>query len=349
MMIFCTLFNSGYLDKGIVMFRSLQRAAGEFKLYIVAFDDKCYDVLTDYENEQIIPIRLSEFEDDRLLRAKKNRTQQEYCWTCSCHAIKYVLETYQEKVCTYIDADMYFYRNPQCLFDEITAEQCDVGIIEHRLSNNVENRRVLQLSGRFCVEFNTFYATDNGKKILNWWCDRCIELCTAKPDGVHFGDQKYLDDWQERFHGVHVIQHPGAGVAPWNVAQYQLAYCDGDNIFLVKKKTKEKTPLIFYHFQAMQYHEDGTVDIGINLYPGLAQVILYRKIYREYLQKIEEERQVLLEKYGLDLGLNFRVKFDRKKYFFQDILGERNPFIMIRKMWRLFVRKNRDYIKKSGM
>ena len=37
-MVFCNLFNSGYLDKAIVMSHSLEKACGnDFKLYIVAF------------------------------------------------------------------------------------------------------------------------------------------------------------------------------------------------------------------------------------------------------------------------------------------------------------------------
>lgn len=342
-MVFCTLFNSGYLDKGIVMFQSLLNVTNNFRLYIIAFDDKCYEVLQHYKCKQLIPISLNEFEDERLREAKGNRTQQEYCWTCSCFSIKYVLEKFKEKVCTYIDADMYFYADPKVLFDEIEQSGCDVSIIEHRLKDNVENRRVLSLSGRFCIEFNTFYATANGMRILNWWCDRCFELCTAKQDGVHFGDQKYLDDWEERFQGVHVLQHWGAGVAPWNIARYRLS--DSETIKLYVNGRKETVPLIFYHFQAMKYIGNQQVDVGINMYPGYSQPKLYRLLYKAYLKKIEEQRKILASVYDLDLSNWVSEKFSKKEYLLKDITGERNPIIIFRKLWRLFIRKNRDYIQ----
>ncbi len=342
-MVFCTLFNSGYLDKGIVMFQSLLRVTENFRLYVIAFDDKCYDVLQDFKCKQLIPISLQEFEDERLKEAKANRTQQEYCWTCSCFSIKYVLEKYKEEVCTYIDADMFFYASPQVLFDEIEQSGCDVSIIEHRLTDNTENRRVLSLSGRFCIEFNTFYATENGMYILNWWCDRCFELCTAKQDGIHFGDQKYLDDWEERFQGVHVLQHWGAGVAPWNIARYRLDD-NGINLLKVKGK-KDSVPLIFYHFQAMKYIQNKQVDVGINMYPGYSQPKLYNMLYKDYLVEIEKVRKMILDKYELDLGSRISERFNKREYLVTDIAGERNPLIIFRKLWRLFIRKDRDYIE----
>ncbi len=344
MMIFCTLFNSGYLDKGIVMFQSLKRVTDNFKLYVVAFDNKCCEVLQKYRCDQLIPISLHEFEDERLLEAKSNRTEQEYCWTCSCHAIKYVIERYHESMCTYIDADMYFYANPQVLFDEIEASGCDVSIIEHRLSNNIENRRILQLSGRFCIEFNTFYATDNGMYILNWWCDRCLELCTAVQDGIHFGDQKYLDDWEKRFDGVHVLKHPGAGVAPWNIARYRLKEKNGNEFKIKFEEEKGIHTLIFYHFQAMKYLINNQVDIGINLYPGYAQPIFYYTLYKDYLKKIEIMRDMLKNEEQLDLRSKKFAKFDKKEYLMHDIMGERNPVIICKKLWRLCFLKERDYI-----
>ncbi len=342
-MVFCTLFNSSYLDKGLVLYDSLTEVSDNFVLYVFAFDEYCFRVLKDLDYEFLIPISLEEFEDDKLLQAKKNRTEREYCWTCSCHTIKYVLEKKKENNCTYIDVDMFFYSNPHILFDEILESKCDVSIIEHRLSNALENRRAEKLSGKYCIEFNTFFATERSLAILNWWCDRCIELCTAIPDGVHFGDQKYLDDWEERFEGVHILQHLGAGVAPWNIAQYKLKTIEDDKIYIFHKRKRESVELIFYHFQAMKYLQDNMVDVGVNMYPGYVDPQLCRLLYRNYIDIIEKKRVWLRENYSINLAERFSTKFSKKEYFFGDILGERIPFVIIGKVWRMCIRKKRDY------
>lgn len=345
MLVFCTLFDSGYVDKGLVMYESLKKVCGSFRLYVVAFDDMCYKVLSDYESEYLIPICLRDFEDEKLLAAKKNRTSQEYCWTCSCHAIRYVLKKYCEPVCTYIDADMFFYSDPKVLMKELVDAEADVGIIEQGLDNHIENKRVLQWSGKFCVEFNTFFATENGLKVLEWWCDRCIERCTSIPDGQYFGDQKYLDDWETRFRGVHVYVHKGAGVAPWNVSQYRLKKMLSDELYV--KWGKKTYQLIFYHFQAIKYLTNNTVDIGVNLYPGKAQKKLLNVLYIDYLRRIEQKRKQLACQYAIDFEKGKRKPFNKMLYVQEDIMGERNPLIIFEKIWRILIRKKRDIYYKG--
>ena len=45
MLTFCTLFDSNYLDKGLVLCKSMNNVMPEFKLYILAMDDKCTEIL----------------------------------------------------------------------------------------------------------------------------------------------------------------------------------------------------------------------------------------------------------------------------------------------------------------
>ncbi|MBD5483059.1 MAG: glycosyl transferase [Lachnospiraceae bacterium] len=346
-MIFCTLFDSGYLDKGLVLYDSLCKNAGDFRLYVVAFDETCRRVLSHYANERLVVISLAEFESEELLEAKGNRNAREYCWTCSCHAIKHVLTHYKESHCTYIDADMYFYQDPRCLLKEIEDDHCDVGIIRHGFIPNKENMRYINLSGEYCVEFNTFYRTDNGQAVLNWWCDQCLDCCTEKTDGIHFGDQKYVEQFQKRFTGVHVQQNKGAGVAPWNIARFELeSAAQGDAIVLREKKTRETFPLIFYHFQQIRYLSASSADINAYLYPRRASLKLRDTIYLPYMRRLSDKRRELSEKHGIDLDQKtaYVKKQGLMAYIKFLIQNERDFLIAIRRLYRALFRRRHDYI-----
>ena len=54
----------------------------------------------------------------------------------------------------------------------------------------------------------------NGRRVLTWWKEKCMEWCFDIPEPDRMGDQKYLNGWPEKFPGVWELQHLGGGVAP---------------------------------------------------------------------------------------------------------------------------------------
>ena len=83
----------------------------------------------------------------------------------------------------------------------------------------------------------------------------------------------------------------------------------------------------------------------VNMYPGCVQTELVEMLYKEYLEKVEEKRSFLFHNYKLSYQGQIRERFEKKTFFFEDIMGERNPFLFLSKVWRLLVRKDRDYIR----
>ena len=132
----CTLFDHNYLDKGLVLYDSLMACCENFVLYVLAMSDRCYEILCDLKLSHIVPIRLSDFEDEDLLQIKPTRGVGEYCWTCSSSLILYVLRTYKPEYCTYVDADIYFYSDPRVVIDEMYNKGASVQIIGHRFASN---------------------------------------------------------------------------------------------------------------------------------------------------------------------------------------------------------------------
>jgi hypothetical protein len=183
---FCTLFDSNYMSRGVALYRSLEAHSDTFHLYILAFDNKCADTLVAMKLPHATVITLPEFEDEDLLRVKKERTRGEYCWTSTSSLILYCINTYNLPHCTYLDADMYFYNSPQLLLDEVPAEY-SVLITEHRYTKPYDQSAT---SGKYCVQFMYFKNDTNGMKVLNWWRNACIEWCYNRMEDGKFGDQK---------------------------------------------------------------------------------------------------------------------------------------------------------------
>lgn len=278
---FCTLFDSNYLSRGLAMYESLYKYMDDFHLYIFAFDDRCYEILSKMKLDKVTVISLKEFENEDLLRVKADRTRGEYCWTCTPAVILHVIEKYKVSDCTYLDSDIRFYSSPQPIFDELADDS--VLITEHRFTDKYER---LLINGKYCVQFMTFKNDLNGMKVLKWWYDACIEWCYSRIEGDKFGDQKYLDDWTERFEGVHELQHLGGGIAPWNVQQYEFNQ-DSEKTIGTEKATGKKFELIFFHFHGLRIYKEGYIK---SVYFDLSKEIM-QLIYGRYFEHIQSAKE----------------------------------------------------------
>lgn len=247
---FCTLFDSNYLLKGVAMLRTLKQHCHDAHVYVLCMDGLTREILTQMDLPHVTCLSLSEVEDEALLAVKPGRSVAEYCWTLSPCLPWYVLQHNPDiDFITYLDADLYFYSPLQPLFDEIG--DASIVIIEHRFPPALKH---LEVNGRFCVEWVGFRRDEQGLACLARWREQCIEWCFHRLEEDRMGDQKYLDQWPGRYSGLHILQHPGAGVAPWNYSQYRFDQDDQGKI------TLDGTPLIFYHFHQFQLLSNGSFD-----------------------------------------------------------------------------------------
>jgi hypothetical protein len=260
------------------MYESLFKHCDDFHLYVFAFDDKSLNFLKSQNYKHLTVISLNEFEDAELLRVKPTRTAAEYCWTCTASTILYSINTFGLSNCTYIDADMEFYSNPKTLIAELGEKS--VLITEHRYTKAYDQSKE---SGIYCVQFVTFKNDTNGMRVLNWWRNACIDWCYARMEDGKFGDQKYLDDWTTRFEGVHVLQHLGGGIAPWNVQQYSFTR-SAEKILGVELSTGKKFEAVFFHFHGVKFYEEDIVSLTGDRYELSAET--KSVFYKPYLQQL---------------------------------------------------------------
>jgi len=297
---FCTLFDTNYLSRGIALYRSLKNVCDDFHIYIFAFDNTCFNILTKMNLEKATIISLKDFEDKELLNVKSSRTKAEYCWTSTSSTILYVLQKYKVDSCTYLDADLYFYSSPEPIFNELTDNS--ILITEHRYSPKYDKSKK---SGKYCVQFITFKNDEYGLKSLEWWRERCIEWCYNRFEDGKFGDQLYLDDWTTRFDGVHVMQNQGGGLAAWNVQQYKF-FNKNKSLYCKEIKSGKDFKVIFYHFHYLRLYKNNIIELGRRFLSNQVRDYFY-KPYILLLDEIKNEILKLDENIIPDENLNYNL------------------------------------------
>lgn len=290
---FCTLFDKNYASRGLSMYHSLIENCPNAHLYIFAMDKVTEEALNALQLQQATIIPLRELEDPELLKIKSTRTLVEYYWTLTPSTVLYCMNKFDCNVCTYLDADIFFFSTPEVLLKELEGK--DVIITEHRFSPQYQEYIV---NGIYNVQFVAFRNSENGRAILQWWRERCIEWCYARLEDGKLGDQKYLDDWTERFSGVQVLQHLGGGVGPWNAQRYNF-YKD-QKLHGKDQDSGKEFEVVFYHFHNFKFSD-----------AGFAKAVFYdlsknvcKHIYQPYLQAVlaNQKRLRTINKYFSSCG-----------------------------------------------
>ncbi len=275
---YVTLFDAGFLPQGLALHASMERHAGSYTLWILCVGEQAYSVLTELRLPNVRLIRTEDVETAELLSVKPTRTRGEYCWTLTPFAPRFVFEADASvQRVTYLDADLWFLRDPAPIFRELEASGKQVLITDHAYAPEYDDAASY---GRFCVQFLTFNR-DGGEIVRKWWEERCIEWCYARREDGKFGDQKYLDDWPERFgQWVHVLADEELALAPWNASRFHFG-----------------NP-VFYHFQGLRIISERLVGLGLGRLVVPASVV--RNVYRPYLRELRTERGILAAR-GLPL------------------------------------------------
>jgi hypothetical protein len=283
---YCTYFDINYVSHGLSLHKSLLTIEKNFTLFILCMDVEVYELLNKLDLNNVELIKLSDFEsnDPDLLKSKKTRSIVEYYFTCTPCLILYVLNHYNDvHTLTYLDADLYFFSDPQPIFEEISNSS--ISLIEHRYSKKYQS---LTKFGIYNVGLMTFRKDKIGLKALSWWRTKCIEWCYKRLENGKYADQKYLDDWATRFEDVKIIQHKGANLGAWNIENYTIDVVN-DNVIV------DSQPLIFFHFHAFE-------KLLFNYYgPGWPQTkankIIRENIYKIYLDSYLNNNRVINKYY----------------------------------------------------
>ncbi len=295
---FCTYFDRNYVLRGLTMYRSLVASGCDFVLYVLALDEETHRCVTALGLGNLRSVRLGDLEaaNPDLRNAKADRSRIEYYFTLTPFLPLYLLDyNYEIEIITYVDADLYFYHSPAPIFHELGDKE--ILICEHRYSPRLQQNLKY---GVYNVQFQIFRRDAVGMACLQRWRDQCLEWCYDRVEDDRYADQKYLDEWP-RLYGAKlvVLQHPGAGLAPWNWEGGKLVLDAGI-------MSAGEVPLIFFHFHGIKI-------LGTHIISnGLADwgVMPYRKLrwfYAGYFRRIRKTQRWLRANTGMTFPLKDRI------------------------------------------
>ncbi|HEY6357450.1 MAG TPA: hypothetical protein VIX35_04365, partial [Vicinamibacterales bacterium] len=128
---YCTYFDHRFAARGLAMWRSLKRVAPSATLHVLCLDEAGREILAalGLPHVQLHDLKALEDRDPDLVHARGNRSLVEYYFTLTPCFLLHVFKVQPEiQRLTYVDADLFFFADPQPVFDEIG--DAVVGLIE---------------------------------------------------------------------------------------------------------------------------------------------------------------------------------------------------------------------------
>ena len=241
---YCTLFDSRYATRALVMIESLAaRARDPFDLTILAMDDQVPALVAKLGRPEWRVVHVPDLQDADFTSLQSGRPHREFCWTAAPVLCKRLVDVAAEgNIVVYVDADLMFFDDPRILLDELGLEG-SILIHEHRYSPD----RVAwaATSGRFNVGFVAFRVGDESRRCVGRWRDQVIEKCVLDPENGFCGDQAYLNEWPTLYTGLRIMRNIGGGTAPWNLDAYRPGGSQ-------RHPAVDGVPLVFFHYHAFR-------------------------------------------------------------------------------------------------
>ena len=239
-----------------------------------------------------------------LAVARKNRSELEFYYLLTPFVIKYcLLEKGMSYVC-YLDADLYFYQNPDPYLEERLRE-FSINIVSH---NFLPHFKYLNKYGKNNVAWVGVKNDFDGNEVIEWWSRKCLDSTGSNlQDGI-YGDQLYLDSFQNLSRKVLITESDAEDVAPWNAGRLSIR---DDKLY------HNDSEMIYFHFSGLRYYRWFSI-LGFSHYNRKMDTYWKSKIFEPYLEAIKANTKMIPRKFKYD-SRHIGYKMFLKALFFKDI------------------------------
>lgn len=301
---FYSSFNKAYAAQALLMAESLRRVYGNSVDIIAVIVDKLDDNEADYFDVFDSLLFVDELDIPNFNNWIFGLNIVEAATAVKPFALCKLLEKYEHV--TYLDPDIMVYSaldeiiSPKIESIDMSKQKWGITLTPHQTvaqsekwlieSTELESLRF----GVYNLGFLSVKANSDGKKVAEWWRDRCYHYCVEDVERGLFTDQKLFDNAPALFAGVNVLRHSGYNVATWNLREREVTF---EN----EKLLSNQQPLRFCHFTKATHIGAFAMDRMLNSHN------LFEELFYSYLAKMNAKK---LELTGLNRAWSYGFYHD---------------------------------------
>lgn len=252
-----------FASRACALIDSLQNPVEIIKVLVFAHNQDTSNLLKSYLGGKAEVIGIEElimhFPD--LGKLQTSKTHKEFLFAITPFLLQFAHLQYPHLQAWYIDADIYFFDSFEKLQHQVVSHSFTV--TSH---NFPEHLRDLEIYGKYNVGIISSAGDDRAREILKWWGDRCLEDSSIFESPEVYGDQKYLDKFQNSS-GFYTFENITDNAAPWNLNEIQAL------------------PVSF-HFSGLRRFRNFSY-IGFSMYTWRPSKKLIREVYIPYLRTLD--------------------------------------------------------------
>ena len=276
MPVYVTHCDKNYAVRAAALVTSMRQNGCIDLVCVVCHDEQAKAVVDSLNDTKLHSLMLSEveayFPDLRI--AQTNRSKLEYLFCLTPYLIEYTFLLHSNEIVIYVDSDIYFFDSPTKALNSLCRE-ADVAIVPHRFT---EESKYREIYGKFNVGWMAFRPTDESRKVLNWWREKCFESTSCVVTDNSFADQKYLDQFTTISARISIANNLGENAAPWN--------CYSIDKIANARITIRNEELIYFHFSGLRMYPNCTV-LGYAGYGKRPSRGVRSRIYKPYIKNLK--------------------------------------------------------------
>lgn len=279
---YCTVLNAAFVPRALTLQRSITVHSPNAGFAFYCIDDAAVALLRALAPANSWIVAPDEFETSELRGLKTALKPSEYCWTCKPVSLRHaLLRDPAIDWAVWLDADMLAFGDLNSALADVP--QANVALTPHSFSLP-EFQCLEPVVGQFNAGYVAFRNSDEGRRALDWWLQRCLEACPAVPVDGKYADQKYLDDIATQFSNVAALSSNSVNVAPWNIFNKTVDAIQGRVMI-------SGEPLLLYHFQGLKVLRSRIFNLyaSARVLPGPVR----RLIYRPYTAALASEMRAV--------------------------------------------------------